>query len=72
MSKVYEEITDELAAWNQQHMFFVATAPLAASGHVNCSPKGLLISKKPQPSESSAPDGVGSKPRRPAAARSAS
>ena len=42
MSKVYEQITDELAAWiNQQHMFFVATAPLAASGHVNCSPKGL-------------------------------
>jgi Pyridoxamine 5'-phosphate oxidase len=42
MGMLYEEITDELAAWiNQQHMFFVATAPLAASGHVNCSPKGL-------------------------------
>jgi hypothetical protein len=24
-----------------QHMFFVATAPLADDGHVNCSPKGL-------------------------------
>ena len=24
-----------------QHMFFVATAPLAADGHVNLSPKGL-------------------------------
>jgi hypothetical protein len=25
----------------QQHLFFVATAPLEASGHVNLSPKGL-------------------------------
>ncbi|CAN5755709.1 pyridoxamine 5'-phosphate oxidase family protein [soil metagenome] len=24
-----------------QHLFFVATAPLAASGHINLSPKGL-------------------------------
>ena len=42
MSKLYEAITPELSAWiAQQHMFFVATAPLAANGHVNCSPKGL-------------------------------
>ena len=42
MSKIYEEITPELMAWLQrQHMFFVATAPLAADGHINCSPKGL-------------------------------
>ena len=25
----------------EQHLFFVATAPLARDGHVNCSPKGL-------------------------------
>ena len=25
----------------QQHIFFVATAPLSADGHVNLSPKGL-------------------------------
>jgi predicted pyridoxine 5'-phosphate oxidase superfamily flavin-nucleotide-binding protein len=25
----------------QQHLFFVATAPLEASGHVNLSPKWL-------------------------------
>lgn len=25
----------------QQKLFFVATAPLSASGHVNCSPKGM-------------------------------
>jgi hypothetical protein len=42
MSMVYEEITTELAAWiSKQHMFFVATAPLASTGHINCSPKGL-------------------------------
>ena len=42
MGKVYEEITSELAAWLKlQHVFFVATAPLAASGLVNCSPKGM-------------------------------
>lgn len=41
MSKVCEAIDKELAAWiGQQHLFFVATAPLSAEGHVNCSPKG--------------------------------
>lgn len=41
MGKLYEAISEELAAWiAQQQMFFVATAPLAASGHVNVSPKG--------------------------------
>ena len=42
MSKTYDEITPELAEWmTAQHVFFVATAPLSADGHVNCSPKGL-------------------------------
>jgi hypothetical protein len=42
MSKSYDGITPELADWlNQQHLFFVATAPLAADGLVNCSPKGM-------------------------------
>jgi hypothetical protein len=42
MGKTYETITPELAAWiEQQHVFFVATAPLAGDGHVNTSPKGL-------------------------------
>jgi hypothetical protein len=41
MSKQLECIDEELAGWlHQQHVFFVATAPLAAQGHVNCSPKG--------------------------------
>jgi hypothetical protein len=42
MGKVYEGITPELAAWiGKQALFFVGTAPLAADGHVNVSPKGL-------------------------------
>lgn len=42
MGKLYEGITPELIAWvEQQHLFFVATAPLSADSHVNCSPKGL-------------------------------
>ena len=42
MGKLYSAITPQLAAWvQQQHLFFVGTAPLAADGHVNCSPKGL-------------------------------
>jgi hypothetical protein len=41
MSKQLETIDPELAAWIlQQRLFFVATAPLSPSGHVNTSPKG--------------------------------
>ena len=41
MGKILTEITAELRAWiEQQKIFFVATAPLSARGHVNCSPKG--------------------------------
>ncbi len=41
MGKVYSEITPALREWlGQQRLFFVATAPLAADGHLNCSPKG--------------------------------
>jgi hypothetical protein len=42
MGKEYAEIDERIANWiARQHLFFVATAPLAADGHVNCSPKGL-------------------------------
>lgn len=42
MGKLFEEITPELQEWiTQQHMFFVATAPDAEAGHINCSPKGM-------------------------------
>lgn len=42
MGKTRNEIDDELRSFvARQHVFFVATAPLARDGHVNCSPKGL-------------------------------
>ncbi|MCC2671551.1 MAG: hypothetical protein K0Q72_4022 [Armatimonadetes bacterium] len=42
MGRTYEEITPDLEQWlARQQLFFVATAPLAAEGLVNCSPKGL-------------------------------
>jgi hypothetical protein len=42
MGTVYDAITSELQEWiERQHVFFVATAPLAADGLVNCSPKGM-------------------------------
>jgi len=42
MAKVLPEIDAELAAWMAaQPLFFNATAPLAADGHVNLSPRGL-------------------------------
>lgn len=42
MGKVHDGISDDLRKWiQQQHVFFVATAPLAGDGFVNCSPKGL-------------------------------
>jgi hypothetical protein len=42
MGKDHSAIDDQMRQFiAEQHMFFVATAPLAAAGHVNCSPKGL-------------------------------
>ena len=42
MGKNYRGITPEIAEWiGRQRMFFVATAPLAPEGLINCSPKGL-------------------------------
>ena len=42
MGKVHDGISAELQAFlERQPMFFVATAPLAAGGHVNVSPKGM-------------------------------
>jgi hypothetical protein len=42
MAKLFDCITDELQRFiaNQQ-IFFVGTAPLSSTGHVNLSPKGL-------------------------------
>ena len=41
MGKCYDSLSPDLVSWlSQQKIFFVATAPLLADGHVNCSPKG--------------------------------
>jgi len=43
VATVFDGIDEKLATWlRAQPMFFVATAPLAGDGLVNCSPKGLL------------------------------
>jgi hypothetical protein len=40
MGKVYATIDEKLKAWlAAQKIFFVSTAPLSPSGHINCSPK---------------------------------
>ena len=42
MAKTFDSISDNLHAFIEvQHMFFVASAPLTADGHVNLSPKGM-------------------------------
>ncbi|MEE6258221.1 pyridoxamine 5'-phosphate oxidase family protein [Plantactinospora sonchi] len=43
MGKTHDRIDGRLRAFIEaQSVFFVATAPLAADGHVNLSPKGLV------------------------------
>jgi hypothetical protein len=42
MSKEITSIDAKMSKWiMKQKIFFVATAPLMAEGHINCSPKGL-------------------------------
>ena len=42
MGKDYQEIDERISNWiDRQSLFFVSTAPMAADGLVNCSPKGL-------------------------------
>ena len=43
MAKVFERIDEHLREWiGRQRLYFVGTAPLAADGHVNVSPKGPI------------------------------
>lgn len=42
MARVHPEISPEMAEWiTAQPLFFIATAPLSAQGHINVSPRGL-------------------------------
>lgn len=39
--KLHEQLTEEMKDWiSKQPLFFVASAPLSADGHVNLSPRG--------------------------------
>lgn len=41
MARIEDSISEELSRWlEDQRVFFVATSPLSAEGHVNVSPKG--------------------------------
>jgi hypothetical protein len=41
MARAFDQLNDDLRAFvENQHVFFVATAPLTGHGHVNVSPKG--------------------------------
>jgi hypothetical protein len=61
MGKVYEGIDESIRRFIEaQHVFFVATAPLEASGHVNLSPKGLDAFRVLAPNEVVYLDYVGS------------
>jgi hypothetical protein len=43
MGREYDEIDERMTKWvGDQPLFFVGTAPLAADGHVNVSPKGPI------------------------------
>jgi len=42
MGEFYKQISDQQATFiKKQQMYFVGTAPLSESGHINVSPKGL-------------------------------
>ncbi|CCO36037.1 hypothetical protein BN14_10159 [Rhizoctonia solani AG-1 IB] len=42
MVNFHDSIPESFIPWiNEQHCFWVATAPLSADGHVNVSPKGM-------------------------------
>ena len=61
MGKTFETIDPALAAWlERQPVFFVASAPLDADGHVNCSPKGGDSLRVLGPREVAYLDGSGS------------
>lgn len=61
MGKTYECISPELKEWlGRQRVFFVATAPTAQDGHINCSPKGGDTFRVTGPNEVAYQDYTGS------------
>lgn len=61
MGRVHDSISDSLRSFiAAQPMFFVASAPLAAAGHVNLSPKGMDTLRVVDPTTVAYVDLVGS------------
>ena len=61
MGKHYDTLDTRLRQFiERQHLFFVATAPLSADGHVNLSPKGLDSFRVVGPTQVTYLDQVGS------------
>jgi hypothetical protein len=61
MGKHDRELDDTLRAFiEKQHLFFVATAPVGSSGHINLSPKGLELLRVIGPRDVAYLDCVGS------------
>ena len=61
MGKHYDTLDTRLRHFiERQHLFFVATAPLSANGHVNLSPKGLDSFRVVGPTQVTYLDQVGS------------
>jgi hypothetical protein len=61
MAQAHDQITEEIQQFiAEQQMFFVATAPLSADGHVNLSPKGLDTFRIISPTEVAYLDFTGS------------
>ena len=61
MGRVYDTIGESLQGFiSSQPMFFVATAPMAAEGHVNLSPKGMDTLRVVDPTTIAYVDLVGS------------
>jgi hypothetical protein len=59
--KIFDQIDSKLQKFiEKQQMFFVATAPLSADGHVNLSPKGLDCLRVLSPTEVAYLDMTGS------------
>jgi len=61
MGKSFDAIDPGLQSWIEaQHLFFVATAPSGADGHVNCSPRSGSAFRVLGPNTVAWLDGVGS------------
>jgi hypothetical protein len=61
MGKIFDKIDQSLAEFiRAQQMFFVGTAPLNATGHINVSPKGLDTLRVLDPQTMAYLDHVGS------------